>query len=574
MALSSAVDKLISRRRETVTSRLTPWSPAILAAAFLTLVVAGPWLAGGYLFGSDWPGPRHFDFSTGISSSYALQAALAAASLLIGGEATGKVFILGTLFVAALTAYAAVPVEGFVARAAAATVYVLNPFVYGRLHYGQLFVLAGFAILPWVAAQVRRLLTEPRLDRGLTTAVGFVLLGIFSTHLFLIAAVFASVMGVVYVAWSENRLAYLKHAGPAILVAAGVSLLASSYWIVLILTGRGYEGTVLAGVGTADLKAYAAVPDQTIGLVPNLLGLYGFWAENTGRFTSMKAFVPYWPAMLGLLLLVMVIGAVATLRQRRSPLSPWVVGLLIAGAIGLILEMGVSQPVTAGLVRWLDANFVPYRGLRDAGKWAALLALVYSQLVALGAVAILGWLRSRVHDAQKAEWVGSVAAGLLLALPLYFGNGLLFGMHGEIKPSEYPAGWYAADRILAADAHHGRALFLPWHEYMALSFVHNQNSVVASPAPTFFSIPVVVSADPGVPGIAPPNSLDQTLVMGLVQDGSHGRWADLLASIDVKYILVAREVDWRSFSYLDEQPGLVKVGDFGSIVLYRNSLVT
>lgn len=92
--------------------------------------------------------------------------------------------------------------------------------------------------------------------------------------------------------------------------------------------------------------------------------------------------------------------------------------------------------------------------------------------------------------------------------------------------------------------------------------------------PTFYSIPVVVSADPGVPGIAPPKSLDQTLVTGLVQDGSHGPWADLLASIDVKYILVAREVDWRSFSYLDDQPGLVKVGDFGSIVLYRNSLVT
>ena len=34
----------------------------------------------------------------------------------------------------------------------------------------------------------------------------------------------------------------------------------------------------------------------------------------------------------------------------------------------------------------------------------------------------------------------AVAIGLLLAVPLYNGNGLLFGMHGEIKPSEYPAG--------------------------------------------------------------------------------------------------------------------------------------
>ena len=42
-------------------------------------------------------------------------------------------------------------------------------------------------------------------------------------------------------------------------------------------------------------------------------------------------------------------------------------------AIGFVLEMGVSQPQTAGLVTWLDSHFVLYRGMRDAGKWAALL---------------------------------------------------------------------------------------------------------------------------------------------------------------------------------------------------------
>ena len=98
-------------------------------------------------------------------------------------------------------------------------------------------------------------------------------------------------MVVVYVAWSEDGIhTFNMQAGAA--VGAGVSLTASSYWIVPILTGRGYEGAVLAGAGTGDLKAYAAVPDQTVGLLPNLLGLYGFWAENMGRFTSMKAFVP------------------------------------------------------------------------------------------------------------------------------------------------------------------------------------------------------------------------------------------------------------------------------------------
>ena len=48
---------------------------------------------------------------------------------------------------------------------------------------------------------------------------------------------------------------------------------------------------------------------------------------------------------------------------------------------------------------------------------------------------------------------------------------------------------------------------------------------------------------------------------------------DILAARNVKYVLLAREVDWSSYGYLDSQPGLVRVGDYGSIVLYRNSLV-
>jgi hypothetical protein len=211
--------------------------------------------------------------------------------------------------------------------------------------------------------------------------------------------------------------------------------------------------------------------------------------------------------------------------------------------------------------------------MRDAGKWATLLAFVYSQLVALGAGAILGWLKQRTQDAPKTEWLTSAATGLLIALPLYYGNGLLFGMHGEIKPSPYPAGWYQADRVLAADRHPGRALFLPWHQYMAYTFIQNQNKVVASPAPSFFSIPVLVSANPDVPGTAPPADPDHLTIATLLIQGRQGEWSIVLAAMNIKYILVAHEVDWLSYTFLDDQAGLVKVGDYGSIVLYRNAAV-
>jgi hypothetical protein len=130
-------------------------------------------------------------------------------------------------------------------------------------------------------------------------------------------------------------------------------------------------------------------------------------------------------------------------------------------------------------------------------------------------------------------------------------------------------GWYAADSVLLSDANPGSALFLPWHEYMRYSFIQNQNPIVASPAPTFFSVPILASGNPEVPGIAPPTSPDQVAVTALVGEGFKGRWTEVLRSLNVKYILVAKELDWQSYSYLDTQTGLTRVGDYGQILLFR-----
>ena len=544
----------------------------ILWSALLTLLVAGPWLLPGYIFGTDWPGPRQFSFPTELTSSAPLQIALGAGSRVLSGELMGKLLVFGLLFVAAFAAFHSVPTTGFVPRAAASTVYAVNPFVYGRLHYGEFFLLGAYAVLPVAVLWIRRLLLKPGLTAAALTAVAIAVIGMFSPHVFLIVVLLGSALFVTHLALYKHRHNDLRLAG-WLAFAAIASLVMSSYWVVPLLSGSGHEGGVISSTGAAELTAYAAVPDKSLGLVPNLLGLYGFWAENTGRFLSMKAFVPFWPAVLIALLLVCAAGAIAAFWQRTSGLAPWVAGLLLAGAVGFVLEIGVSNPLTSGIVTWLDAHIAIYRGMRDAGKWGALLALVYSQLSGLGAAAILIWVQKGVRSPARAEWAGGVAAAMLLALPLYYGNGLLFGAHGEIKPSTYPAGWYAADRTLVADGHPGRTLFLPWHEYMSYSFIQNQNSVVSSPGPSFFSVPILASTNPEVPGIAPPSSPDQVAVAALVKAGAGGSWAEVLASIGVKYILVARELDWQSYGYLDNQPGFSRVADLGQILIYRNNHV-
>jgi hypothetical protein len=133
MALNSGVRGTISPRISRLElSKAESVLPPVWAG-FLTMLIVGPWLGSGYVFGTDWPGQRRFDLPTDLSSTAPLEAALAAVSRVVAGEWTGKLLVLGMLFVAALMAFRAAPVDGFVARAMASTLFVFNPFVFGRL---------------------------------------------------------------------------------------------------------------------------------------------------------------------------------------------------------------------------------------------------------------------------------------------------------------------------------------------------------------------------------------------------------------------------------------------------------
>jgi hypothetical protein len=544
-----------------------------LWAFILTLLIAGPWLLPGYVFGTDWPGPRHFSVPTDFSSATLFQGLLVAVSAVVSAEITSKLVILLALFAAALGAFRALPVGDFIPRAVASVVYVVNPFVYGRIHYGQLLLIAGYALLPWISVRLLSLVREPGWRPALILAAELTALGILDLHLLIPAGLLLAATAVGFAISRRGDRRYLTELSKNLVLTLGATVVASSYWLIPLLTGSSSEGRVIANVGAADLAAFGASSDPDLGLIPNLLGLYGFWAEDTGRFTSMKAFVPLWPVILLILIGLAALGAKAVIKWRPEVDSaasrPWVFALLGAGAIALILEMGVATPVTEPIVRLLDTVFPPYRGMRDAGKWAALIALVNAQLIPLGSIVLLRWVKEHV-TLRRLDLVVALTTGLLLALPLYYGNGLLFGIHGEVQPSAYPSGWYQADTLLAADPHPGRTLFLPWHLYLGLDFVRNINNVVASPAPSFFSVPVVVSQDPEIPVIAPPPDPDQVAIAKLVADGSADDWARELAGRNIKYVLLAREVDWTQYGFLSNQPGFALVADYGSIALYRN----
>ena len=49
-------------------------------------------------------------------------------------------------------------------------------------------------------------------------------------------------------------------------------------------------------------------------------------------------------------------------------------------------------------------------------------------------------------------------------------------------------------------------------------------------------------------------------VANLVESGSQGHWSTELKALNVHFVLLAREVDWANYQFLDSQVGLVQIG--------------
>src|SRR2546425_12678547 len=103
-------------------------APAIrvpyLWAILLTLLVAGPWMLPGFVFGTDWPGPRHFSVPTDVSSGTIFDGLLLAVSAIVSSEITTKLLVVVALAAGAFGAFRALPIGRFIPRAMASVVYV------------------------------------------------------------------------------------------------------------------------------------------------------------------------------------------------------------------------------------------------------------------------------------------------------------------------------------------------------------------------------------------------------------------------------------------------------------------
>lgn len=455
--------------------------------------------APGYVLTTDAVfGPRPGAVSWGFSAPVAAVQVLLTRTA--GGDVAGRVLAAVALLLCALGPVVALWHTPWFARVAAATLGVLNPWVYDRMADGQWGVVAaGGGLFVWVTAW-DRLQRRPGAGAAVSVALTSTLVAAFSPP-------FVGMLGALAVLalagqrpWRDARRRRWT------LVALSVSGALLLYGAIPFVLGRGY-GTLAAVTqyGIADFRAFSATASPDAGLWPTLLGLSGYWAERLQRFPLATADAPWWPVSTAVLTALALLGALACPARR------W---LLAAGLLGLLVAGSTATGPGLAAVVWLDGHFPLTGAYRDPTKWSALWLLALCLLLgeAIAALDTPGGLRPS-RGSQRSptsppsrRLAGPLAATLAVAATLApAGVGELRQLPTQLSPVRYPADWYAtsawlADHVSPAEP----VLVLPWHLYQSLPFV---GRVVANPAALFFPGTIIVSDDPELPGAPPPDPI-------------------------------------------------------------------
>jgi hypothetical protein len=453
-----------------------PWARSIVLPLALAVVCLRSLFQDGYLLQVDAVfGPRAAPVGAGFAAPLGLVQAVGVE--LIGGAWTGRLWALASLFLAGFAPMVVLRHAKWFAQAAAGVLGMLNPWVYDRFVEGQWGVLNAAAGL-FVAVAVWEVLEEdPSVVPALLLGACAAAIAVLDPHALGPLAVLA--LGAALSARVWRRRALLAWAGASVALAG--LLLAYPIVAFFVDESRGGYATVRQFT-RADFAFFRSVSSDEFGLIPNLIGLYGYWGERIGRFPLANADAGWWPIAAAVLLAATLAGA--WVRRDRA----W---LLLCGVVGLAISASTALPGGVDAATSLARHVPLVAAYREPQKWSELW-LVAIVVLSGSAVDVLG--------RRRPPWIGPALAYALVLCALFpAGLAQIRTVPSIVEPVEYPAYWSRTAQYLDRAVPDGEPiLVLPWHLYQPLDV--SEGRVVANPAPVVFPGRLIVPQNLEIPG--------------------------------------------------------------------------
>ena len=544
------------------------WIPYFIYS-ILALAILSPLLAPGYILSLDMIFAPNMDFKSQLyglhdihNSTAPLHFLIQIISKLIPTWVLQKIIFFMIFFLAGLGTHKLCPTrEG--GKYFAGLLYVINPFVYVRFLVGQWGLLFAYALIPFAVKAFIDMLDENSWSKAMKVAVLTTLVGIVMVQGYLLLFLVYLIVLIFKIIRERRQLTFITSLSKCLVVCTVVLIGLNIYWIIPSFS---IIGELESGIGGADLLEFAPKAISNLGVPFEVAAMQGFWRPEP--YLWAKDFFRFW-----FLLPVFLIGLAFCgflIKCRNRDIGWLVLSTGVIGIVSYILALGTASNITKLPFEWLFYNFPFFKAFRDSQKFIALLCFSYAYLGGLG----VGYFIDGI--ASKKRWIVQTGFTFLVIfsfiLPLLF-SFIMFGLHGQVKPTDYPKEWYEVNEFFNQDTDDFNVLFLPWHLYMDYNWVPNNNKKLANPAWKFFNKPVIAGDNIELENVYSQSTdpISNYIDFLLAHSGEIINLGELLAPLNVKYILLVNEVDYDRYDFLYRQDDLVVELKREGYTLFRNN---
>ncbi len=444
-----------------------------------------------------------------------------------------KLVLFSIVFGGLLVVYRATASFSRLTRAAGASLYVLNPFVYDRMMAGHWALLIGYMLLPYFLFKAQSFWNRPSRDGILKLSIIWSIAATLSGHMLVI-------YGLVWLTITLVQQPIFK----AFLLSSKVVLyvlLLNSWWIVWLMASN----NVYESLNGTALGAFQTRADQAHGLLFNMVTLQGFWV---GAWRSVKDYFSFWPFLSILWLSPVLVGVWQYLSQRKIKTG---MVLIVLSAISLMLAAG-SYPTTYSFNTFLFVNVPGLVAFREPQKLLSILAITYLFFVLHG----LEFLQRQYRKFGTGAAIATVVLSLLLVRPWWY------GFDGQVRLTEFPGSWYALQAELKSDDH---ILVLPWSLYITNSFAGN---IVAQPAIEFFGPQAIVNTDPKLSGVPDPSSPENMEISVALEAQDIDALQRIFKERNIGYVLLVNSFSSQNYAWImgDWPPSTAISDDLSTVI--------
>ncbi len=554
-------------------SKRSDWLPCIIFG-LLSLVILGPLLTRGYVLSLDMiftPHTIYTGHAYGLEEWFTTSSAVGSAStpffMFIQGLSriipvwlTEKLILFLVIFLAGLGAYRLLCSKGLGAYFAG-ILYMINPFTYSRFMAGQWSVLWEYAFTPFAIKAFITLLEKTTIKNAIVVAILSTLVGLVQVQGFLLLFLFYLVIlaaKTIKVRCSIREIFLLYK---YVIFSSIIFFLLNTYWLVPFLSTK---NNILNQINTSDIIFFTSKASSLFGVVFNTASMHGFWRS---AYISIQNTFSIWWILFIIILFLSIFGFISYFKDRR--IGWLVISCGIAWLVSLALAVGAANDMTKPIFEWLWQHTPLFSVFRDSQKFVALLCLAYASLGGLGFYRMVELLRERRKRIYHVVFI--IFTLLTMTIPLIY-TYPIFGFYGQLRTVDYPKEWYDINEYLKRDRDDFNVLFLPWHLYMDYSWLPNKDKRLGNPGQQFFQKPVIAGDNIEIPGVysQSTNPISKYIEFLLANQKNINNLGELLAPLNVKYIILISEADYESYSFLYNQKDMKIELQESGITLFKN----